>query len=232
MGPAVSFIIATRNRRADLLRTLEVMAPALLPGHEVVVLDDASEDGTAEAVAAGFPEVRLLRHGVRTGYIAARNELLDLARGELAISLDDDAEIVTPGFLDLVAEHFETHPRCGVAALRIFWGRSLPDGAAAMEEPRRVQSFVGCGHVWRLEAWRSLPPYPAWFEMYGEEAFASYELLRRGWTEESLEKLARGNVLRVLRRAEEVAARLQRERPPPYATIDQLDGGKALPDPY
>ncbi len=182
MPLSFSLLIATRNRRADLLRTLEAMAPALLPAHEVVVLDDASDDGTAEAVAAGFPGVRLLRHEVRTGYIAARNELLDLARGELAISLDDDAEIVTPGFLDLVAEHFEAHPRCGVAALRIFWGRSLPEGAVEKAgDPRRVQSFVGCGHVWRLEGWRQLPPYPAWFEMYGEEAFASYELLRRGW---------------------------------------------------
>jgi GT2 family glycosyltransferase len=147
----------------------------------VLVLDDASEDGTAEAVATEFPAVRLLRHPARTGYIAARNELLAAARGELAISLDDDAEIVTPGFLDRIAEHFAAHPCCGVAALRIFWGRTLPASSDVADAPRRVQSFVGCGHVWRLEAWRSLPPYPAWFEMYGEEAFASYELLRGGW---------------------------------------------------
>jgi GT2 family glycosyltransferase len=182
----LSLLISTRNRRADLLRTLRVMAPAFLPGHEVMVLDDASEDGTAETVATEFPAVRLLRHEVRTGYIAARNELLAAARGELAISLDDDAEIATAGFLDRIAEHFAAHPRCGVLALRIFWGRTLPASTlpastGVADPPRRVQSFVGCGHVWRLEAWRSLPPYPAWFEMYGEESFASYELLRRGW---------------------------------------------------
>ena len=185
MAPRFSLLITTRNRREELLRTLEVMAPVLLPDHEVLVLDDASDDGTAEAVTARFPEVRLLRHESRSGYIAARNELLAAARGELAISLDDDAEIASPGFLDRIAELFEAHPRCGVAALRIFWGRSLPAQAPlaplTSEQPVRVQSFVGCGHVWRLEAWRSLPPYPAWFEMYGEEAFASYELLRGGW---------------------------------------------------
>ena len=181
MAPRFSLLITTRNRREDLLRTLEVMAPAFLPGHEVLVLDDASEDGTAEAVAAELPAVRLLRHPERTGYIAGRNELLAAAQGELAVSLDDDAEIASPGFLDRIAELFEAHPRCGVAALRIFWGRSLPVAVPVEEPPRRVQSFVGCGHVWRMEAWRSLPPYPSWFEMYGEEAFASYELLRRGW---------------------------------------------------
>ncbi len=51
------------------------------------------------------------------------------------------------------------------------------------------------------------------------------ELSRRGWSEQDLAKLAGENVLRVWRRAEEVARRLQRERPPSTATIQQLDGG-------
>jgi membrane dipeptidase len=50
------------------------------------------------------------------------------------------------------------------------------------------------------------------------------ELARRGWSDADLEKLAGGNVLRVLAQAEQVAKRLQRERPPSTATIEQLDG--------
>jgi membrane dipeptidase len=50
------------------------------------------------------------------------------------------------------------------------------------------------------------------------------ELSRRGWTEEELRKLAGENVLRVWRAAEDVAARLQAERPPSVATIGELDG--------
>jgi membrane dipeptidase len=50
------------------------------------------------------------------------------------------------------------------------------------------------------------------------------ELIRRGWTDEELAKLASGNFLRVLRQVEEVAARLQRERPASVATIQELDG--------
>lgn len=53
------------------------------------------------------------------------------------------------------------------------------------------------------------------------------ELSRRGWSEEELAKLAGENVLRVMRQAEEVARRLQRERKPSTATIEQLDGKKA-----
>lgn len=49
------------------------------------------------------------------------------------------------------------------------------------------------------------------------------ELSRRGWSEADLRKLAGENILRALSRAEEVAARLQRERPPSTATIERLD---------
>jgi membrane dipeptidase len=50
------------------------------------------------------------------------------------------------------------------------------------------------------------------------------ELARRGWSDEDLGRLASGNILRVLRKAEEVAARLQKARPASNATIEQLDG--------
>ena len=55
------------------------------------------------------------------------------------------------------------------------------------------------------------------------------ELARRGWSDADLRKLAGENVLRVLKRAEVISARLRKERPPSIATIQQLDGVKALP---
>jgi membrane dipeptidase len=70
----------------------------------------------------------------------------------------------------------------------------------------------------------------AWPE--GMEDVTSYprllaELARRGWSDEDLGKLASGNVLRVMRRAEAVAARLQAARPASTATIESLDGPAA-----
>jgi membrane dipeptidase len=52
------------------------------------------------------------------------------------------------------------------------------------------------------------------------------ELARRGWSDEDLHKLAGENVLRVMARAEEVAARLQKSRAPSVKTIAQQDGKK------
>ncbi|MDB4874905.1 MAG: rane dipeptidase [Gemmatimonadetes bacterium] len=57
------------------------------------------------------------------------------------------------------------------------------------------------------------------------------ELARRGWSDADLAKLASGNVLRALKQAEAVSARLKKQRKPSTATIEQLDGlkGKTIP---
>ena len=52
------------------------------------------------------------------------------------------------------------------------------------------------------------------------------ELVRRGWSDQALIKLARGNLLRVMREAEAAAARIKRSRPASFLTIEELDQGK------
>jgi len=44
-----------------------------------------------------------------------------------------------------------------------------------------VKSFVGCGHAWRMKAWHEIPNYPEWFDFYGEENYASLELIKNNW---------------------------------------------------
>jgi membrane dipeptidase len=51
------------------------------------------------------------------------------------------------------------------------------------------------------------------------------ELARRGWSNADLEKLSSGNILRVLKQAEQVSARLKKTRKPSTATIEELDRG-------
>jgi membrane dipeptidase len=55
------------------------------------------------------------------------------------------------------------------------------------------------------------------------------ELIRRGWSDADLEKLAGKNVLRAMREAEATARRLQASRPASTATIEELDGAPANP---
>lgn len=149
---------------------------------EIRLFDDASTDDTREKARSRDSPVNLETSPRQIGYIAARNRLLDGTDSELAVSLDDDAELCRPDSLALVADAFERFPRCGVLAFRIYWGLKLPSQTEShQEQAAPVRSFVGCGHAWRLEAWRAVRPYPEWYHFYGEEAYASLALAREGW---------------------------------------------------
>ena len=106
-----SVIIATHNRRPILARCIDCLrAQQIGADHfEIVVVDDGSTDGTAEA--AGDPDgrvaVRLVRCDERRGPAAARNRGLEVARGDVAVFLDDDA-LAPPWFL---GEHMRAHHR-------------------------------------------------------------------------------------------------------------------------
>ena len=109
--PGVSAVIVTRNRRDALGIVLDRLAE--LPVDEVLVVDNGSQDGTAELVAARGGNVRLLEQGENVG-IAGRNRAAEQARGELLLMLDDDAYPL-PGAVEALVERFRHHARLGVA---------------------------------------------------------------------------------------------------------------------
>src|SRR5690348_12324408 len=92
-GDTISVIIPLYNRREEIRRAI---ASALRQSHapyEVVVVDDGSRDGSAEAVAAlGDKRIRLLRHERNQGASAARNTGIAAAEGEWIALLDSDDE--------------------------------------------------------------------------------------------------------------------------------------------
>jgi membrane dipeptidase len=67
--------------------------------------------------------------------------------------------------------------------------------------------------------------WPAGLEDVSRYPYVFAELIRRGWNDDELRKVAGGNVLRAMRAAEATARRLQAARPPSTATIEQMDSG-------
>jgi GT2 family glycosyltransferase len=172
--------IATRDRRDDLLTTLASLE-SILDRAACTVYDDGSDDGTSDAVKARFPQVSVWRNDVPRGYLYCRNRMLNACDADIAVSLDDDANFLSPGALGNMAAHFTANQNCGVAAFRIFWGVQPVADVGGAGESFQVKSFVGCGHAWRMAAWKSVPDYPEWFQFYGEENFASMHLFEKGW---------------------------------------------------
>jgi membrane dipeptidase len=96
--------------------------------------------------------------------------------------------------------------------------------ADAADHIEHVVEVAGIDHVGIGGDFDGISSTPVGLEDVSTYPALFAELSRRGWGEEELAKLAGGNILRVMREAEAVARRLQRERPPSTATIDELDG--------
>jgi membrane dipeptidase len=97
---------------------------------------------------------------------------------------------------------------------------TLADAADHMDHVRKV---AGPDHVGIGSDFDGIPTVPAGLEDVSKYPALVAELLRRGWPDADVNKALGLNALRVMRRAEEVAARLQQQRAPSTATIEQLD---------
>ena len=118
----VSIIIVTRDRR-DLLGKclndlLEITSRFSL---EVIVVDNASTDGTSEMVGSEFPEVTLINNIENLGFSRANNIAMKGARGRYFLLLNDDA-VVTAGALEKLVSFADSHPRAAVVGPRVLNG--------------------------------------------------------------------------------------------------------------
>src|SRR5262249_31305829 len=90
---AITAVIPTRNGGERLLRAVEALAQQTLSLAEIVVVDDASDDGSAAQLHERFPHVSLLQLEANAGPSAARNAGLRYARTDLVLLVDDDSHL-------------------------------------------------------------------------------------------------------------------------------------------
>ena len=106
VGP-VSAVVVNWQGEGYLPACLEALA-----GHgldEVIVVDNASTDGSLALLAERYPDVRVVRMGENAGPARARNAGMRAARNRWVLALDNDA-IVTPGLLERLVAVAEEHP--------------------------------------------------------------------------------------------------------------------------
>jgi membrane dipeptidase len=110
------------------------------------------------------------------------------------------------------------------------WEALHPPPSATLEQVadhiEHVRKVAGVDHVGIGSDFDGIDHVPVGLEDVSRFPDLFAELIRRGWTDADLKKLAGQNLLRALRQAEATAARLQREREPSTKTIEQLDQGK------
>lgn len=133
MTPVVSVLLVSYQTRELLLRTIAGLRVCRVP-YEVVVVDNASTDGSAEAVRAAFPDVTLVALDTNVGFGRAVNVGAARARGEWLVLLNPDTEPVGDPVGELVRYAGE-HPGRGLYAGRTLRADGTDDGRSVFALP-------------------------------------------------------------------------------------------------
>lgn len=170
VSPELTVIMISYNTRDLTVKALETLFDTAsdVP-MQVVVLDNDSTDGSADAIAARFPQVSLIRNAVNIGFARANNQVAEDVTTEWMLLLNPDTETHAGAIANLLA-FGKAHPEAGVTG-----GRTVfPDGSL---------NIASC--------WRKISPWSLFCSTFGLTAlFPNSELFNPeamgGWKRDSI----------------------------------------------
>jgi len=119
-APDVSVLVVSYNTREMTLEAIRsAQAQTQTTSLEVIVVDNNSTDGSADAIAHAFPAIRLIRCDRNLGFGAANNLASSRARGHRLLLLNPDT-VITDRAIDRIVDFADAHPEAG-----IWGGRTL-----------------------------------------------------------------------------------------------------------
>ncbi len=206
----LSIVIVSWNTRELLLECLASVYAAKPMDVEIWVVDNASSDGTAAAVAAAFPEVQLIHNEQNGGFARANNQAICKCTGQYVLLLNPDTKIVASALQSLV-EYLEENPACGICGpmllnpdgtlqescypfptlFREFWrlfklDRLMSRGVYPMlewktDEVRSVDVIQGAAFLIRKTCLDQIGLLDEDYFIYTEEVDLCYRAYRAGW---------------------------------------------------
>jgi GT2 family glycosyltransferase len=200
----LSIVIVSYNTSQYLERCLHAVEGS---GHEIVVVDNASADGSVELVASRFPEVRLLALSVNIGFGAGANHGIDASLSRYILLLNPDAwprdsdaiaallacaeRVPRAGVLGPTLIGIDGTPQVAVVGLPTRWWTGTPAlssmapgrlGRAFLHiRVRREVSLVGAALLFRREALDEVGGFDPDFFLFGEEVDLCLRMQRAGW---------------------------------------------------
>ena len=190
MAPLVSVVVITRNRSASLKRALQALACLDYPSYEIIVVDNASTDDTAQ-IAAAF-SVRYLYSPSNNGISRCRKEGVDAARGEIIAFCDDDCVPSSPWLRHLVRRlwHEKDLGLVGGQVINVgFKGEQCYKGRTKLRrngklsfaaKPEDAEFFGNMNLAFRREVIRAIGGYDPFFNVM-EEIDLATRMRRNGF---------------------------------------------------
>jgi GT2 family glycosyltransferase len=184
-------VMITHNRREELRHSLERMTD--LPERPLItVVDNGSEDGTAELVRREFPAVRLLTPGRNLGAVG-RNLAVALVEAPYVVFCDDDLWW-EPGAIKAAADVLDLHPQVAVLTAHIQVEPGGQDDPMSLEMGRSplpptapglpghpLLSFLAGASMVRRSAFEAVGGFSDRLWLGGEEELLASDLARAGW---------------------------------------------------
>src|SRR5437867_3577028 len=170
-----SVMIASRNRRDELRRTLAHLRDLDPQPDEVLICADGCVDDTASMVRAEFPNCTVSENATARGSVFCRDRLLRMARGDVVLSLDDDSYPVERDFLTRLGLIMAEHPEAAVVTFteirgeqHAIAGAGQPSGAG-----QYVAAYPNCAAAMRRQFYLCSLGFPTFFgHMYEEPDYA------------------------------------------------------------
>ncbi|MGI5914983.1 MAG: glycosyltransferase family 2 protein [Anaerolineae bacterium] len=208
----VSVIIVNWNTRDLLEQCLaSVYETAADMCHEVIVVDNASTDGSVEMIRRRFPDVQIVQNHENVGFARANNQAAQVATGRYLLLLNSDARLC-PGALGALRSVLRDRPCAGIVGARLLhadgafqaghsdfpglvqdalilsglgralYGRWYPSHGPGVEQgSRSVDSVEGACMLIHRDAFASVGGFDEGYFMYAEEVDLCYRMRPAGW---------------------------------------------------
>jgi GT2 family glycosyltransferase len=204
--PELAVILVNRNGKAALARCLISLRESVRgKGWEVIIADNASDDGSPDVVSQDFPAFKLMRTGGNLGFARANNIAWNTSRAPFVLFLNPDT-VVPPGSLDLLLEEMKRNPGVGasgpllvrdgdrpqvsfggrVSFFRELLQRSLLNPyykrrLKSLRRPREVTWVSGACLLARREAIEQAGGFDERFFLYFEDIDLCLRIAAQGW---------------------------------------------------
>lgn len=187
---AVSVVIATLNRRAQLEYTLNILREQVSADDEIVIVDDGSDASDAEFFrTVDLPCKKVIvRHNANKGRFPSKNEGIMAATHECIIQLDNDAWLVEKDSLRILEQLMLENPKVGALAVPMHFHYSeAPDECGSLARrwsfgEMQIESiYMGCGVALRRSAVIKAGMYPEFYVYGPEEEALAVRLLKIGF---------------------------------------------------
>jgi GT2 family glycosyltransferase len=193
---SVSIVILSYNSREDLEECIQTLITQTYHSFEIIVVDNASTDGSEEFVRINYPEIKVVQTGRNLGYAAGNNAGFEVAKGEYIVVVNPDI-VADPEWLAELIKPLESDQTITATTSKILiyyqkdrintcahknhptgltFCRGLNKSADDFNNCQEVSSVSGCSFAIRSDMLRNINGFDPDFFLYQEDADLSWRI--------------------------------------------------------